>query len=123
DARDAPEPPLERRDELALDLARRRPRERDDDVDHRDDDLRLLLPRGEGHREDAEQDRGEDDDGRQLRAEERARDPPGEPVARLGGHGITSTGWPSRSAPGSSMTTSPSRSPARTGTRSPIPSP
>src|SRR6266511_1317726 len=59
----------------------------DDDVHHRDDDLRLLLARREGDGGDAEADRGEDDDGRELGAEERLRHTPGEPEARLSCHG------------------------------------
>jgi hypothetical protein len=46
----------------------------DEDIDHRHDDLRLFLTRQHCHRSQAEQDRGRDDERRQLRADEGARD-------------------------------------------------
>src|SRR6266511_4076581 len=123
DPRNAPQPPLDGRHELALDLGRGRAGERQDHVHHRDDDLRLLLARREDDGADAEQDRREDDDWGELGAQERARQAPGQPERRLVFNDSATTGWPSLNAPGSAITTSPTRSPARTAMSAPACSP
>jgi len=70
----------------------------DEYVDHRHLDLRLLLARQHEHREQAEQDRCDDDDGRQLRVDEHRAEFAGDAlraipaVFRGVAHGRTSTG-------------------------------
>ncbi len=76
---------LERGDEPLLDLRRGRARHLDEDVDHRHLDLRLLFARRDHHREGAEEERGDDEQRRQLRIEERLRHPPRD-AERLAGH-------------------------------------
>src|ERR1039457_4239181 len=62
-------------DDAARDLRRHRAGERDEDVDHRDLDLGLLLARRDEKRECAEKERRDDEEGRELGFEERLRDP------------------------------------------------
>ena len=91
----------------------------DEDVDHGDLDLRLLLARQQKYGKEAEQDRGDDRDRRELRIDELRGEPAGEPVTRSrpGGsrraHGRISTAWPSCSvAAGFTITVSPASRPA-----------
>ncbi len=123
-ARDRPEGLLERSRDLPLDLDRSAPRQRREDVDHRDLDLRLFLA---GRDDDGQgtQGHGEKDDERsQLRIHERARQATGDsepslrhdPPLRIERHELTRVPA-SRSAGGSMTTRSPAARPDRTSTR------
>ena len=77
DVRDLVDRLLEGRRQPALDLLGGGPRHPEEDVDHRDLDLRLLLARRHHDGERADEEGGDDDERRQLRLEERLRDPAG----------------------------------------------
>ena len=88
----------------------------DDDVDHRNRDLRLLLAGERDQRQDTEDEGGDQEEGSQRRGDRRAGEPAGDAEVRLAvlragvvAHGTT--------------TSSPARSPVSTSTLSPTGSP
>jgi hypothetical protein len=128
DTGDFPKEFLHRARDAVLHLGRRRTGHRHHHVDHRHLDLRLLLARQHEDREKAEEQRGGDDDRRQLGVDEQrgqaARDPglrgAGQLRRSAAAHGCTSSAWPSRKPAGGAMITrSPSSRPARISTESP----
>ena len=109
-----PDELFERPGHALLDLRRRGARHRRQDVDHRDDDLRLLFARQRHHRQRSQRQRGADDQGGQLRVDEGGRQPARRAVGRHHRPPVL-TRRPSVSAAGGfTITTSRSDRPART---------
>ncbi len=105
---------LERHDDQPLDIRGRRAGPGRVHVDHRHDDLRLLLARRRDDGQQPEQQRGQHQDRRQLVVDEGAGDAPGE--AGVHGH-LAPTRVPSaRSAGGSTTIDSPGVRPLATTT-------
>ena len=96
DVRDLEQRLLERRHQAALDLLGGRSGQPEEDVDHRDLDLRLLLARRHQDGEGAEEERGDDEERRQLRVEKGGGDATGE--TRSGLRLRSAHGWASESA-------------------------
>ncbi len=78
-----------------LDVLRRRPRKRNEDVGHRDVDLRFLLARCHDDGEHARHQQHDRDEGCQLRRQEEPGDPAREAERRWVGHAapVTSSAW------------------------------
>ena len=94
DAGDFPEEFFEGAGETILDLGGRRTGKGAENVDHRDVDLRLFLPGEHQDREHPEENRREDDDGREFRRGKDGGEAAGEAVARArsGGRGRRGVG-------------------------------
>src|SRR5215472_11373385 len=127
DARNLPQELLHRFGNTLLDFARGGARHLDEDVDHGDDDLRLLLPGKFNHSDDAQKKRGRHEKRCELGVDESGGEPPGDAEARRVVHFVVS--WIVTRAPSASngvgitMILSPAVRPERTSRWSPRPSP
>src|SRR5688572_19666672 len=126
DAGNFPEQLFDRAREPLLHLGGRSARHRDEHIDHRHDDLRLFLARQGQYGKKTKQHRRNHEQRRQLRVDERRRNPSGEPPLD-DDHGrppVTLTSLPSVSdAGGLTTTVSPGCTPASTSISSPARAP
>jgi hypothetical protein len=115
DARHFPEELFQRSRDALLHVGRRRARHFDEHVYHGDDDLWLLFARQRRDGQRAERHRGGDEERRQLRVDERRRQPSGRAVRGNHQRPPALTRRPSVTVGGAAtMTTSPSDNPAST---------